>query len=315
MGQSIPVEVRLSSFEQLNDAVSGTDRSVVQLGRGQLRGHLTHLVVDDLAIDTGEFSISVRSRGVPSTRQLSLGMLTGCAGRVRQESREMSIGDVVVRPPNSEHDAYYESAASFVVISLSPEELYAFFAGDPRMQAATFRRDIFRAAPDCRSALLARLDSLSSRLRGQTRALSPHAARFWKRSIIEAMTAAILLSVSAEEVRSSSSALKIVRKVEDYLDGTGLVPVHISEICGALELSRRTLHRAFHDVLGMGPVTYLQRRRLCAINTILRRTDPRTTTIAEVALDHGYLNLGRFSGYYRSLFDEYPSETFGRSWQ
>ena len=26
-------------------------------------------------------------------------------------------------------------------------------------------------------------------------------------------------------------------------------------------------------------------------------------------MDQGFLNLGRFSGYYHSLFDEYPSET------
>ena len=37
-----------------------------------------------------------------------------------------------------------------------------------------------------------------------------------------------------------------------------------------------------------------------------------TTTIAEIALQHGFLNLGRFSGYCRALFDEYPSETFGK---
>jgi hypothetical protein len=28
-----------------------------------------------------------------------------------------------------------------------------------------------------------------------------------------------------------------------------------------------------------------------------------------VAMHHGFLDLGRFAGYYHSLFDEYPSET------
>ncbi|MEO8317899.1 MAG: hypothetical protein ABI561_06200 [Bradyrhizobium sp.] len=47
----------------------------------------------------------------------------------------------------------------------------------------------------------------------------------------------------------------------------------------------------------------------CSSRSILRDSDPAATTIAEIAMQHGFLNLGRFSGYYRALFDEYPSET------
>jgi transcriptional regulator GlxA family with amidase domain len=35
------------------------------------------------------------------------------------------------------------------------------------------------------------------------------------------------------------------------------------------------------------------------------------TTVAEVAMQNGFLELGRFSHYYHSLFGEYPSETLG----
>ncbi|MBA2401167.1 MAG: AraC family transcriptional regulator [Bradyrhizobium sp.] len=66
--------------------------------------------------------------------------------------------------------------------------------------------------------------------------------------------------------------------------------------------------------IGVGPVTFLQRKRLCDIHSALRDCDPASTTIAEIALQHGFLNLGRFSGYYRALFDEYPSETFRKSY-
>ena len=106
---------------------------------------------------------------------------------------------------------------------------------------------------------------------------------------------------------------RLIQNVEHYIDTAGSRPVHISEICAECGVSRRSLHRAFHEVLGIGPVTFLQRKRLCDIHSVLRDSDPATTTIAEIALQHGFLNLGRFSGYYRSLFDEYPSETFGKS--
>src|SRR5205823_14465537 len=104
----------------------------------------------------------------------------------------------------------------------------------------------------------------------------------------------------------------VIRNAGPYIDPAGWRPVPISEICAECGASRRSLPRAFTEVLGIGPVTFLRRKRLCDIHSALRHADPATTTIAEIALQHGFLNLGRFSGYYRALFDEYPSETFGK---
>jgi AraC family ethanolamine operon transcriptional activator len=105
------------------------------------------------------------------------------------------------------------------------------------------------------------------------------------------------------------SALRIVNKVEDYFESNETRPLHISEICSALHVSRRTLHRAFHDGIGLGPVAFLRRKRLCSVRKILRSSDPMATNVARVAMEYGFANLGRFSGDYRQLFDEYPSQT------
>src|SRR3546814_1583811 len=61
-------------------------------------------------------------------------------------------------------------------------------------------------------------------------------------------------------------ATYIVRLVEDYLTVTGAAAggelPDIDTICGALRLSRRSLARAFHDSLGLGPMTYIRLLRL-----------------------------------------------------
>jgi AraC family ethanolamine operon transcriptional activator len=62
----------------------------------------------------------------------------------------------------------------------------------------------------------------------------------------------------------------------------------------------------------LGPITFLRYKRLCVIHSVLRDSDPATTTVAQVAIQHGFIELGRFSHYYHSLFGEYPSETLGR---
>jgi AraC family ethanolamine operon transcriptional activator len=44
---------------------------------------------------------------------------------------------------------------------------------------------------------------------------------------------------------------------------------------------------------------------------MLKDSSPGETTVTEVALQQGFVELGRFSQYYRALFGEYPSETLG----
>jgi AraC-like DNA-binding protein len=300
----------INSFEELGDAVQGADIEVLQLGRGRFRGHLTHMSVGGMPFSMGSFSVGVRTRGVLSNDRVTFGMLTGCTDRVTQWSREMHPGDILVIPPGDDHDARFHGGASYAVISLDQAEIASNFSTELRLGEFGVGPGIhFRDDSPGGPFVDRRLRDLVTRLEDTSPRWSAAAATFWKRSIIEIMTAPLLSSESADRDGAMLSARKIVGKVEDYLEATGLRPVHISEICNEVHVSRRTLHRAFNDVIGIGPVAFLRCRRLCCVHSILRSSDPATTTIAGVAMDQGFLNLGRFSGYYHSLFDEYPSET------
>ena len=105
------------------------------------------------------------------------------------------------------------------------------------------------------------------------------------------------------------SALKVVRRVEEYLDARpNEADPHLPSLQSTFMSPRRTLHRAFHEALGIGPIAFLRHRRLCAVHTALRA--PRTSrTISDIAMQFGFQNFGRFAGYYHRLFGEYPSET------
>ena len=102
---------------------------------------------------------------------------------------------------------------------------------------------------------------------------------------------------------------RLVSETEDYIDASDGRPVHISELCCALKVSRRSLHRAFADTLGIGPAAYLRRRRLSAIRSILSRSDTATISIGDLAFEYGFPETGRFAAYYRAHFGESPSET------
>jgi AraC family ethanolamine operon transcriptional activator len=152
------------------------------------------------------------------------------------------------------------------------------------------------------------LTGIGSNLQRYGATASPQALDFVRRSIIEAFAAGLINAAPSERFPVRMTAARIVREVEAYVDAAGDRAVHISELCDALKVSRRSLHRAFVETLNMGPVGYLRRRRLSTIQTILKRSDP-AIRIADIAFEHGFSEPSRFSAYYRAFFGVTPSDT------
>ena len=303
----------LDSFEGLHHAIQGSHVEVMQLGRGKFRGSLSHVGIGDFSLSMGSFSVGVRTQRVPTDDKLVVGMLLSAEDRVTHWSFDMRPADVLVMPPSTEHDGTFHGAAAYAAIRLDLVEATSLFRGEPRLSdpAAWLERNHYRADPSIGLAATRRLPLIISRLAKQQTAISDAVVDFWKRSIVDALTGTILHSLPSDSRGPLPSAMQLVGKVDEYLDAAGLRPLHISEICAHLNVSRRTLHRAFYEVLGLGPITFLRHKRLCAIHSVLRESDPATVTVAQVAIQHGFIELGRFSRYYHSLFGEYPSETLG----
>jgi AraC family ethanolamine operon transcriptional activator len=141
---------------------------------------------------------------------------------------------------------------------------------------------------------------------------SEASADYLKRAVVEAFAAPLIDAEIALASPALVSTIKIVREAESYVDARPFRPVHISELCSHLKVSRRTLHRSFEDVLGVGPGAFLRQKRLCFAHSALRRLDGRSGNVTQVATNFGFLELGRFAQQYRRLFGEYPNETLRR---
>jgi len=305
---------RVDGFEGFRDAVHGSHVDVMQLQPGRFSGVLTHIGAGDFSLSIGSFSVGLRTQRTSSDPKLIVGMLLGAESRVTHWSYDMDPGDVLVIPPGVDHDGRFHGAASYAAVRLDLSDVTGVFGGADRMGDPQnwSRKNCYRAEPRIGTEAVARLREIVSRIAEPGIHVSPKAADFWRRAIIDVVTATVLHSQPSGLTEAIPSAVRLTRKAEQYIEAAGTRPVHISEICTECGLSRRSLHRAFDEVLGIGPVTFLRRKRLCDIHSALRDSDPATTTISEIALQHGFLNLGRFAGYYRALFDEYPSETFGK---
>ena len=85
------------------------------------------------------------------------------------------------------------------------------------------------------------------------------------------------------------------------------------ELCAEVGVPERTLRMCCAEFLGVSPMRYILLRRLNKARSALRRADPSTASVAEVARNHQFLELGRFAVTYRAIFGESPSATLHRS--
>ncbi len=83
----------------------------------------------------------------------------------------------------------------------------------------------------------------------------------------------------------------------------------MTELCRVAGTSERTLQYAFKDGFGMSPQEFMTRRRLHSVRRALLASDPDSVFVGDLAMKHGFFELGHFAGKYRRLFGELPSKT------
>lgn len=103
----------------------------------------------------------------------------------------------------------------------------------------------------------------------------------------------------------------LAEAVRQFIDAHASEPIRISELALQLGVSCRALQLSFKKRFGCTPSDHLFACRLGLARTrLLAPTD--TTTVAAVAVDCGFVNLGAFAGRYHRAFGERPSETLRR---
>jgi AraC family ethanolamine operon transcriptional activator len=100
---------------------------------------------------------------------------------------------------------------------------------------------------------------------------------------------------------------RLVDQAESLVLANVQVPVEIAALCQALDVSERTLRKAFQKVHRLPPCRRLRWLRLSHARRALMSVGGSSVT--EIATGFGFVELGRFSVEYRKIFGERPSET------
>jgi AraC family ethanolamine operon transcriptional activator len=307
--------VKLHNAEDLREATRGADLKIVQLASGRFDGQLTHAQIGTLSLSAGDFEPDIRARGVMNPDLVTIGMMVENSGEVLQWDYDVLPGDVVVFPKSVEQEGRFTGRSRYITLTLGEEDLALHAAGERLLQEPDFwtRSYRFRAKPSLRDFIRRVLADKIAQLRQGLLPESADAISYFRRSLLEPFIVGILDASDFGE-RERHVGSRLVRAVEDYVDAVKPEqPIHISELCLALGVPRRTLHRAFHETLGLGPAEYLRLRRLSAVHRTLSGSYSTPMSVTRTALDAGFSDLGRFAVYYRRLYRETPSQTLKRA--
>ena len=131
------------------------------------------------------------------------------------------------------------------------------------------------------------------------------------------MNLVALMSKSADAFKDITSCrcneeVLLLRRARDYVEANIKHPIRIAEMCSCVDVRIRTLQRLFKRELNLSPTRYILARRLAAVRRRLTQSDALSEGVTRIALDHGFVHLGRFAGEYRRYFGETPSETLKR---
>ncbi|MEE4380239.1 MAG: helix-turn-helix transcriptional regulator [Candidatus Competibacteraceae bacterium] len=99
-----------------------------------------------------------------------------------------------------------------------------------------------------------------------------------------------------------------VKRARDHIHAHAHESITLKDLASSAGCGYRALQMAFNDAFGLSPMTYLKTVRLTRAREALLTSDG-STTVADVAKQWGFSDLGRFSQSYRLMFGELPSET------
>jgi AraC-like DNA-binding protein len=142
----------------------------------------------------------------------------------------------------------------------------------------------------------------------------------WNSAMMTAFEQFIMIMVLTMQPHNYSAALRRldtpaaprdVKRAIDYMQANLDAPITITEIVAVAGVPGRTLFKHFKDFKGMSPMQYLRNARFDQARRALLLGEP-AEGITQVAMDAGFVHLGRFAIDYRRRFGESPSETLRR---
>ncbi|MEI2296704.1 helix-turn-helix domain-containing protein [Ensifer sp. MJa1] len=305
----------VTRIEDLSDGVYGAGLEVMQMSTSPLSGSLVFSQQNGVVYSSGLINGQIALSGPLHHDLLTVGVGLRLGAGTRHWLTETPTGAVGVFHGGDDHDAIYTPGSLYATATLSVDRLEEIAAGQGIVLDKPLLGGTGLYHRPLSPAINKRLKQAFERVHaGRT------VPRFGEADIGEALLDVLIEHIGrqpfARNRRSNAEAhARIVERARAYIVAHLAQPISPNEIARAANTSRRTLFRAFADILDDSPQGYVRRLRLHRIRHDLASHEETACTIALIANQWGISELGRMAGWYSDLFGERPSETLALAHQ
>jgi len=286
-------------------------------GAGQFRARLTRLKLKHLEIHRFRESLPrIAFISLPPDRIF----LSFSAGEVPLIFNGLAVrdGNIILHGAGAHMHQRSSGECQWGLISLSPEyleicskaltarsielPLVSRFLRPSRVEISRFQH-LFRQAchlADARQKLIEH----------------PEVARALEQEILHAIVNCLAASEADDNPKNNPKTrdhhAAVMVRLEEALKKHIDQKLNMPALCAEIGVPERTLRMCCAEFLGVSPMRYLLLQRLNMARAALRRADPSTASVTQIARNHQFLELGRFAVTYRTTFGETPSTTLER---
>ena len=306
-------------IDELAQYMKHADIELIQIGRTLTPSSLTQVSFDNLNLQIGQYGAPYISNAtIDKDRsgmvyKINRDFPTTCNGYEIDSASFMFYGK------NSEHIAINNGLCRWIYISFKPDYLEESLL-DPFGAKLDTRRNV---SSHLRCQAQASLDSLYGIVNEIAEFANSNPLIFQNTDITKGMewslldTQVLILSNTLNSspkntYRGKKSHESIIRQSIDFLKANSYEPIHVLDLCSALNVGMRTLYYAFREYFGISPIRYLRLVRYAKARRDLLSADRERTTVTDIAAKWRFWHFGRFSVEYKSLYGESPSETLHR---
>jgi AraC-like DNA-binding protein len=294
-------------------AVLTADMQLFPTAKGDFQAELTQVVLDRLRMQRFEENLPRVHRGAIRRERKVFTFLTADQPEVSNRGRVFSLGEICADDFELQHvrtgGSYRLGAAS-----LLPEDFAASCKAIVGCELDADPSSRFIRPP---SKAIERFLTLHEMIGGIAKTMPElfevsEVVRSLEQQLIHALIRCVTEGVVSPVSSGKARHQVIVARFEEFLEANPNSPLYLAEVCAAVGATERTLRAACEEHVGMGPIRYLTLRRMHLVRRALARAVPSAATVTQIATDHGFWELGRFSVAYRTMFGENPAQTLKR---
>jgi AraC-like DNA-binding protein len=298
---------------QFQSAIRAAEIEIIPTAKGEFRAELTQATLNKLWMQRLSEDLPRIHKGAIKRGRKVFNFLTEDQPEVYHCGRLLQRGELIADDFDVQH-AVTGGNYRLGSVSLTAEDLAAACRTLVGRELDTKRSKCFiRPDPQLMDRFL-RLHAMTGEIAKNTPELfeMPEIVRGLEQQLIHALVRCLAEGAVSTLRKGTLHTEIIVARFEELLEAKSNTPLYLAEVCAAVGAAERTLRSACEQHLGIGPIRYLTLRRMHLARRALVRATSSTATVTQIATDHGFWELGRFSVAYRVLFGETPSVTLNR---